>query len=255
MPTTQSVINSNLAALGFSNPSQTGLFAKIAEALGLIVDNTLTEFTNTETAITATITAKNYGKSGYYTAYALAFQYGDSLSIDANGNYYYPVIDTTKQIISQAAFYASSGGDLFLKVASKDITGNTIPLTLTQYNAFVAYMKNFEIAGLPVNYISANPNILYFVATCTYYSSYDLPTLQTNINTYLTLFMNSFAFNGTFYVDDLSNYIMANVAGVRSFFINQTSVDGVPFSGSVQLNAGYFNYNSAIPSNIVYNGI
>jgi len=253
MATTQAIINSNLIALGFNNPSQTGIFEKVSEALGNVIDTTLTEFTNTEATIVSTITAKNYGKAGYYTGYALAFQYGDSLSIDANGNYYYATIDTTKQIVKQAAFTASTSGDLFLKVASIDITGTTIPLTLSQYNAFVAYMKNFEIPGLPVNYISANANVLYFVANCTYYSSFDLPTLQNNISTYLTLFMNSFAFNGTFYVDDLSNYIKTNLAGVRDFFISQTQLDGVPFSGSAVLSAGYFNYNT---SNIInYNGI
>jgi hypothetical protein len=253
MPSTQSIINSNLIALGFSNPSQTGIFAKTSEALGNVIDTTLTEFTNTQNTITATITAKNYGKAGYYEAYALAFQYGDSLSIDANGNYYYATIDTTKQIIKQAAFYATDNGDLFLKVASADITGVTIPLTLSQYNAFVSYMKIFEIAGLPVNYISTIPNILFFVANCTYYTSFDYTTLTANIQTYLTLFMNSFAFNGIFYIDDLSNYIKTNVAGVRDFFISQTLLDNDPFSGSVNLSSGYFNYSSS--NSITYNGI
>ena len=253
MATTQSIINSNLIALGFTNPSQTGIFEKVSEALGNVIDTTLTEFTNTEATIVSTITAKNYGKAGYYTGYALAFQYGDSLSIDSNGNYYYPTIDTTKQIIKQAAFSSTSNGDLFLKVASADITGTTIPLTLSQYNAFIAYMKNFEIAGLPVNYISANANVLYFVANCTYYSSFDLPTLTANINTYLTLFMYSFAFNGTFFTGDLESYIQANVAGVRNFYLSQTQIDGVSFTGSVNLSAGYFNYNG---SNVInYNGI
>ena len=114
-------------------------------------------------------------------------------------------------------------------------------------------MQNFEIAGLPVNYISANANVLYFVASCTYYSSFDLPTLTANINTYLTLFMNSFAFNGTFFTGDLETYIQANVAGVRNFYLSQTQIDGVSFTGSVNLSAGYFNYNG---SNVInYNGI
>ena len=253
MATTQQQINSNLIALGFSNPSQAGIFNKIAEGLGIIVDNTLTEFANTQNTIVATITNKNYGKAGYYTAYALAFQYGDSLAIDSNGNYYYPTIDTTVQIIKQAAFTASSGGDLFLKVATTDTTGNTIALSLAQYTAFVSYMKNFEIAGLPVNYISVPPNSLYFVANCTYYSSFDFTTLQNNVNTYLTLFMNSFTFNGTFYVTDLADYIKTNVPGVRDFYIGQTQIDSVPFTGNTILTAGYFNYNT---SNVInYNGI
>jgi hypothetical protein len=65
--------------------------------------------------------------------------------------------------------------------------------------------------------------------------------------------MNSFAFNGTFYVTDLADYIKANVAGVRDFYIGQTQIDGVPFTGSTILTAGYFNYNT---SNVInYNGI
>ena len=65
--------------------------------------------------------------------------------------------------------------------------------------------------------------------------------------------MNSFTFNGTFYVTDLADYIKTNVPGVRDFYIGQTQIDSVPFTGNTILTAGYFNYNT---SNVInYNGI
>jgi hypothetical protein len=250
---TQDQITANLIALGFNNPSQAAIYNKLAEAFGLVIDSTLTELNNSEVAIFDIINTQRYGKSGYYTGKALAFQFGDNLVIDpVTFDYIYAVIDAVKQIVKQAAFEDISG-ELFLKIATlNSTTGLLEPLTTAQYNAFVNYFTVFEIPGLPVTILNLPGNILYFSATATFFATYDLPTLQTNLLNAMNNFRSSFTFNGTFYDGDLEQYIKNNVPGVRDFFINNTLIDGAPFAGSISLKAGYFNYVNNIQDNITY---
>lgn len=250
---TQDQISANLILLGFDNPSNAAIYNKIAEAFGLIIDSTLTELNNSETEIFNIINTQRYGKSGYYTGKALAFQYGDNLIIDpVTFDYIYATIDTTKQIVKQAAFEDISS-QLFLKIATLNtLTGLLEPLQVAQYNAFVNYFTVFEIPGLPVTFINIPGNIFYFNAIATFYATYDLPTLKINLLNALNTFRSSFTFNGTFYDGDLEQYIKTNVPGVRDFFINNTLIDGAPFSGSISLPAGYFNYVNNIQNNISY---
>jgi hypothetical protein len=267
--TTAEKIQANLVALGFTNTSATAIYNKIAQAVGQIVDNTVSEITNSETTITNLLISQyGYGKPLYYTAAALMFQYGDNLIVNMSINpvtgapflnYVYAEVDTTKQIITQAAFEAVDSGptvQLFLKVATTDsVSGLLVPLSNPQYTAFVNYFLNFQVAGLPVSVINAAANILDFTSVCTYFSTYDLPTLQANIATALNSFQKAFQFNGEFYSGDLESYIKTNVPGVRDFFISNTTLDGIPFNGSQSLLSGYFNYNTNVPSEVTYNPV
>lgn len=258
-------INANLVALNFSNTSVTSIVEEIAIACGQVMDNVLAEIANSESIITnLLISQQGYGKALYYTGIALAFQYGDNLVINQTINpvtgapflnLYYPVIDTTKQIISQAAIQESLiGGSevLFLKVATQAISGGLQALSSAQLTAFQSYMLNFEILDIPLTIISLNGNDLNFVSVATYLSAYDLPTLQANLLTALNTFQSTFALNGVFYATDLEQYIQTNVPGMRSFFISNTIIDGVPFSDFTNLSAGYFNYDPAVLTSISY---
>lgn len=253
MPTTQEIIQGNLIALGFDNPSATAIYNKIAQSIGVTIDNTIIEINNTTNTINSLITTKNYGKTGYYTSKALAFQYGDNLSIDpVTLMPYYATVDPTKQIVKQAAF-EEIVTNLYLKIATvNDFTGELEALSTAEYNAFVAYFVNFEIPGLPLAIISANANVLNFNSVATYFATYDLPTVQTNMATALSSFKEAFPFNGEFYTTQLSEYIKENVPGIISFFVSNTSIDNTPFSGNINLTSGYFNYDPSIPASIIY---
>jgi hypothetical protein len=257
---TQDTIKANLISLGFDNASTSALYNKVAEAVGVTVDTTITEIGNSENRIFNIINTQRYGKSGYYTSKALAFQYGDDLIVDpVTLDFVYAVIDSTKQIISQAAFEEFTTGNsslLYLKIAALNATTGLLqPLTTPQFSAFQNYYVNFEIPGLPVTLINSPGNILFFNATATYYATYDLPTLQTNLINALNAFRNSFAFNGEFFAGDLQAYIKSNVPGIRDFFIYNTTIDGAPFAGSQNLASGYFNYIDNIQNNIAYTPI
>ena len=251
--TTYNQILANLTALGFSNDSIAALFKKVAEAISIPVDNTLTELQNSESIINSIITNQRFGNSGYYTTAALAFQYGDDLIVDpVTLNDVYAVIDPTKQIIKQAAF-ENLDGDLFLKIATQDPTTLQLEqLTSDQLAAFMSYFVTFEIPGIPLTIVASPANILNFSAVVTFYSTYDLNTLKTNISNSMTSFKSIFPFNGEFFNGDLSNYLKQNVPGIRDFFISNTLIDGVAFTGSVSLTSGYFNYISTILDQLIY---
>jgi hypothetical protein len=270
METLQQIISaifSNLSALGFTNTSATSIYGQIANTIGLIIYNTQVEIQNSQDIITnILIGQQGLGKPTYYTAAALQYQYGDNVVINTainpvTGapflNYIYNPVDTTAQIINQAAFGTTTTGNnigLFLKVAT--VTSGVLgPLSNDQFTAFSNYYQLFELAGLPVNIISAAANIINFNSVATYYASYDLPTLQAAIATFFANFENSFQFNGVFFDGDLEDYIKANVPGIRDFYITQTTVDNVPFSGSTVLSSGYFNYYSTILAQISYSPI
>jgi len=239
-----------------NSTSVAGIVNKMAEANGQVIDNTLAELTNTETIITQTITDKNDGHSGSYIANALAYQEGDNLSIDANGNYYYAVIDTTKQIIKQAAFkevISGSSASLVLKVAYIDPnTGLLAALPTNKKTAFDSYFRLFEKPGLPVTKISNDPNTLAFDALITYDPTYDYTILQTNVAAALITFRDNFTFNGTFRNYYLENYLVTNVPGVNAVYLSNTTIDAVPFSGDTVLSAGYFNFGTV---NVTYESI
>jgi hypothetical protein len=264
MPTTEQTISSNLIALGFTNPSATALYNKIAQAVGQPVDNTLTEFNNTMNSILNLISTKNYGKDLYYTTIAKAFQLGDDLIVDpVTQNDVYAVIDPSKQIVTQAAFEEIINGNssqLFLKIAKLDVpSGLLVPLANDEYAAFVSYFTTFELPGLPVAVINAPANILAFNATATFFKTYNLTTLQTNLLNALVAFRNTFEFNGLFFNGDLSDYLKQNVPGLRDFYLFNTTIDGAAFSGEISLDSGYFNYLAAIlaaiTNNITFNPI
>lgn len=254
---TADTIKSNLQLLGFDNTSQTAIYNKIAQSLGLIVDSTLTEIQNSENFILGIINSQRYGKGGYYTKKALAFQYGDNLVADpVTLDYVYAAIDATKQIVNQAAFeeiVSGNSSQLFLKIATLNATSGLLePLSADQLSAFKNYFVNFEVPGLPVSIISSPANILSFTAKATYYATYDFATLKQNLLNALVAFRDSFTFNGEFFAGDLQTYIKANVPGVRDFFIYNTTIDGVPFIGSQSLYSGYFNYVTNFADNINY---
>lgn len=252
---TETTIASNLQALGFDDPATLALFEKVAQALGIPIDNTLTEFTNNQNAMLALVSDKNYGRDNYYVSAAKAFQLGDDLIVDpTTGNNVYAVIDPSKQIITQAAFEELGVGanvQLFLKIAKTDTsTGLLIPLAGDELAEFNSYFTTFQIPGLKVTVVNNAANILAFNGVATYYKTYNLTTLQANFAVALTGFQTTFNFDGEFFNGDLEDYVKANTPGLRNFFISGTTLDGAAFNGSTLLGSGYFNYLAAILANV-----
>lgn len=247
-------------ALGFDDPATLSLFNKVGQALGIPIDNTMTEFTNNKNSLISIISDKNFGRDQYYTSAAKAFQLGDDLIIDpTTGKNVYAVIDASKQIVTQAAFEELVNGNdvqLFLKIAKKDfVSGLLVPLDGTEFPEFAAYYATFEVPGLPISIINKTANILSFNAIATFFKTYNLSTLQANLAAAMNLFRDTFEFDGEFFNGDLQDYLKQNIPGMRDFFITNTTLDGTAFAGSTLLGSGYFNYLSTILAQITYIGV
>lgn len=263
MTTFETIVSYLRAAIPeFTNQSEAAIDKKIASSLAPVIDNTITELSNTVTVIEDIIGQQRYGKSEYYTQKALEFQTGVNLVLDADLNYVYETVDATKQIIKQAAFEIASSGNnqvLSLKVATLDPnTNKLIALTAGQKTEFDNYFNLFEIPGLPIQKISSDANVFNFTATITYYATYDYNVLLENITNALTSFRDSYTFNGVLYVNDLEDYLKQNVPGIRNASLSNTTITdslGVPtaFTNFIKLSSGYFDYNPAVsPSLFVY---
>ena len=258
MSTYASILNNLLVATPeLNSTSQVAIYDTIARVVAIADDNTITELNSTKTIIDNTIGQQRYGRAGYYIDKALAFQYGDNLVIDpVTLDYVYATIDTTKQIIKQAAFESIvSGGAQFLtlKVAAIDANTNKLaPLTGPQKTSFDSYFTTYEIPGLPVTKVSIAANIFNFNCTVTYYSTYDYNTVVTGVIAAMISFRDSYRFNGELFTNDIESYVTTNVPGVRNTAISNTTIDNVSFSGSVKLSAGYFDFITNFESNITY---
>lgn len=259
MATYDTILSNLQGALPTLNSSSlTAIYKKIVQVIAIAIDSTLTELNNTRTIITNIIGNQRYGRSGYYTEKALAFQYTDDLIVDpVTLDYVYATVDTAKQIIAQAAFLVVPTGGaniLTLKVAKIDTDTNILaPLSNLEKAAFDTYFLNYEIPGLPVTKVSLPANVLNFNAVVTYQTTFDLTTLIENVTAALLAFRDSFRFNGVLFTNDIETYVANNVAGVRNMAISGTTIDSVSFSGSTQLQAGYFNYATGIELTITYN--
>jgi hypothetical protein len=252
---TQDIIISNINSVlpELNNNSQVSIWRKIAQAIGYVIDLTIIEFQNTINIINTNIQNYKLGKPQYYIDNALSFQYGDNLEINPDTyEYYYSVIDTTKQIVKKAAFELGVGNQLLLKYAGVDSNGKPVAITDPQKSSFEAYFLNFEIAGLPVTKTTNNPNSFEFTANITYYPNYNLTTLQTEVKAAFENFRDSFGFNGILYIDQLQDYIKSTVVGVKSCYIENTLMDSNSFSWKTSLTSGYFDYVANFESNITY---
>ncbi|MDT8413217.1 MAG: hypothetical protein RQ875_12190 [Vicingaceae bacterium] len=91
------------------------------------------------------------GTPSWYRDQCLIFQYGSSLQW-INNRYQYSAINIAQQIVKRAAV-VEGAGQVRLKVAK--LTGNTpVPLSLSEFNAFEAYMQKVKLAGTDLTIIS-----------------------------------------------------------------------------------------------------
>lgn len=94
------------------------------------------------------------GTPSWYRDQCLLFQYGSALQW-INNRFQYSAIDETKQVIKRAAV-VEGAGQVRLKVAK--LSGDTpVPLSTSEFNAFLQYMAKVKLAGTDLTIIS-NPS-------------------------------------------------------------------------------------------------
>lgn len=99
-----------------------------------------------------------WGQLPWYAIKAKEFQHGYPLEwID--DEYKYATEVPTARIVKLASATAS-GTNIFLKVANIDASGNIQPLTSTELDSFTAYMRDVKPAGIQLNCVSRDPDLL-----------------------------------------------------------------------------------------------
>lgn len=241
-----------------TNTSAASVYQRMVVAFSSVVNTVLTEIKNTASLIEEYIEQNRFGSSQYYIKAARAFQYGDSLQFDEYYKPYYAQIDTSKQIVAQAALdilesTIKIGGQdyliqtLTLKVARRDEFGQLAKLNSNQLQAFQVYMQNFLVPGIPISIKSLDANTIKFSSmVCTYSPEFDLSTIQSEVQAAMIAFRDQSSFNGTFYTNHLEQYVRSNVVGVIDFWLDgaQIKIDDEwqSFDQKVVMPAGYFNY-------------
>jgi hypothetical protein len=260
MATTLDTIKANILAAvpELTNTSAAAIWLKIAEVIDAMNNTLVTEMSDTTLQLDNDLLTKNYGGSLYYTNKALAYQNGDSLSVDANGQYYYATIapvGDAKYIITQAAFVNNSG-TLGLKVAKMGTT-ELEALTSPELALFQNYIDLFVIPGLTVTCSSVAGNELDGSITVRYNKSADYTVLKAAVEAAYVAYKNTFAFDGVLYLNDVESYIKSVVPGVRNVYYTVANIDTVSFyaAGFTALASGYFTLKSGWQTNITYTAI
>lgn len=185
-------------------------------------------------------TQKNF-KTTWYAKEALKFQDGDLLS---ETTYEYPATDPSKQIIKRASVTELTNGVISIKVAKGEpLTALSAP----ELARFTAYMGDKKPAGILLNIISLNADVLSLNATVWYDAQLGEGTTKTSVENAIREYIKNIDFGGRFVANDLIEQVR-NLPGVRNMKITllQATAGGVfTIDQTYDPIAGYLSYDSA----------
>lgn len=170
---------------------------------------------------------------------ALAFQYGDNLSLD-NINYTinYETIDVSKQIIASANA-SEGGGRVFLKIRRKD----TDILSNDEMNSFSSYINNIKVAGQRIAILNYPADELKLYYTIYYKGEYPISTIKAAVENTIQQYIENIEFDSILNVTKLTDSIQT-IEGIDGVEFNSTLSGGRAYNAPVWVNI-YNYYNSA----------
>jgi hypothetical protein len=193
--------------------------------------------------VEATIAVNRYGTLPWYVMESKRFQVGDTYVV-INYKPTYTTIQPTLQIVKQASANDSMGF-VFLKLA-KEVSGSLEPLDSTELLQFQAFINDAKPAGVYVNCISLNADVL--VANMDiHYSPLIAPnTILTNVKAAINTYVQTLPFDGKFRTLHLVDAIQ-KVTGVVDVVINSlNAVQGattVPITNELLTASGYMEFD------------
>ena len=183
----------------------------------------------------------------WYGQIAREYQHGDTLMVD-NGIVKYGVIDESLQIVTHVC-QREVAGNIIMKVA-RTVAGVVSQLTTPQLTGFITYMTARKAPGTLLSIGSLAPEDLKYTGTANFNPLIPEATMQASIDTAVELYRDTFTdseFGGVFRVNDF----IGKLEEISGLYINTLTVewwDGsgwVAISPSLELPAGYFNWNGA----------
>ena len=212
--------NSYASLNGLSSPSQTAIWRLwtfiVAVSISLLEQILAIFSTDIETSLTNRVA----GTPTWIKNNLLLFQYDaiipQIITIDSNYNISYPIVDTTKQIITQAAINVISNNTIQIKVAKQT---PPIPLTTTELNAVQGYLNEIMPAGIYTQATTADSDKILIKGTI-YYNGLYSATIQANVELAINTYLENLPFGGKFVVSELEHEII-NVTGVKDINITR----------------------------------
>jgi len=169
------------------------------------------------------------GSDRWYVEMIKEFQYGDTQTWDGE-SYVYDPVDTTAQIIEQAAVQVSNG-ILIVKIAKSDGASGLTQLSAAEEAAFESYLDDNKFAGTLTRIINDTPDLLQleynvYVDNSIIYNDDTNPADPLNGSLYsdptsfpvvdaITDYIQTLDFNGIFRVVKLTDAIQS-VTGVTN---------------------------------------
>lgn len=157
------------------------------------------------------------------------------------GFYYYSVIDTTANVVTQCSVSTLPNRVVSLKCAS-----NSTALTTDQKTQLTAYLKDAIIpAGVSFQLVSVSGDLLTFVGQINYDGQYS-DVIQTNVETAITNYLNTLPFDGVVYINKIIDAVI-NVEGVTNFTItNLTNINALAVTTNLITSSNWIQ-NSLLP--------
>ena len=214
------------ALSGLTSNSQVSLFGNLFEVTAInigifeqLIDAYISE-------IETIISAQAIGSITWVRQKALDFQYGDYVELDTTDfSISYPVLDTTKQIITRASVKEVGNLIIQIKVAKSEPPA---PLIAGEVTALTDYLTVIKPAGTQINIVSLDSDKLYLEGIV-YYSGQYSSVIQTNVETALGDYMEALSstdnFDGVVRVSEVNDIIQA-VTGVKD--VNLTEIGARP---------------------------
>jgi hypothetical protein len=198
----------------------------------------------------ALIEGNTYGTAPWLVNIAKSFQYGYSLSVDANYKAYYAVVDESAKIVKYAS--VNELGNLIILKVAKDSSGTATKLTAPELSGFSSYILGIKPAGTRIVANSYDADLVKVIGATFYYdpvfAEADVKTsLEANIKEYL----QNLDFNGILYKNKLVDAIQKTTGYIDFDYTNfQYKTDVAitwnnlgrayqPLSGYMALNSGF----------------
>lgn len=193
-----------------------------------------------------------YGTETWWIEQMFVFQFGDPLVIlDVEGVAVlgYDPVNTTNQIIKAAAI-TSLGGVSTIKVA-KESGGDLVALDTAEISALIGYVDKIQPAGVKVNVISLNADLIKTFAEIYYSALFVESEIITNVEAAIEGYFTAIDFGGVMNINRLIDAVQA-VEGVNDIKI--TDIQAKPVGGSYavidreyQTSSGYIKTDPAFP--------
>lgn len=174
-------------------------------------------------------TVANESEAGvelWYQQMVKEFQYGDELVYNTTlRKYEYPVIDTTKQIITHCSVNdvaTSATGQLRIKVKAGDQTSRRV-LTNDEMLALQSYVRKRKFAGTNVSITSYVADLLLSNLTIYYDPQIPIATVMAAVQAAVENYVKNLPFNGIFSINKLEDIVQA-VPGVKYVVIDEIKV-------------------------------